>query len=117
MSEVDDIDESRLPLAFVISLGAMLCSILGAAAVLFRRRPSKQFLGFGMGFSGGVMIFLSIHELLASSRDSFQEKYGRYSLGMSLGMFVVGAIVTQVLDHIVDMLQKRSGVNAWYSLG
>jgi zinc transporter ZupT len=111
-ADASNVDSSRLPRAFLISMGATLCSVLGSSVILANRKPSRKFLAFGLSFSSGVMIFLSLYEMLGNSSAAFKSSVGKkYGLALSLAMFITGIVVTHGLSYIVHYLQRRSGVN------
>jgi ZIP family zinc transporter len=111
-ADASNVDTSRLPRAFLISMGATLCSVLGSSVILFNRKPSRKFLAFGLSFSSGVMIFLSLYEMLGNSSAAFKTSVGKkYGLALSLAMFITGIAVTHGLSHMVHYLQRKSGVN------
>jgi ZIP family zinc transporter len=111
-ADASNVDTSRLPRAFLISMGATLCSVLGSAVILANRKPSRKFLAFGLSFSSGVMIFLSLYEMLGNSSKAFKTAIGeKWGLMLSLFMFVAGIAVTHGLSIMVHYLQRKTGVN------
>lgn len=111
------VDSTRLPFAFLISLAATLCTILGAAVVLASRVPKPSFLAFGLAFSAGVMIFLSLFEMLGSSRTAFASTFScettgkKWGLALSLCFFIVGIAVTHGLNLLVHKLEDKAGLH------
>lgn len=57
------LSESAL-VGLLLSLGAGLCTGLGAAAALFLRRVDMRILTFALGTSAGVMVYVSFMELM-----------------------------------------------------
>lgn len=51
-------------IGLLLSLGAGLCTGLGAAAALFLRRVDMRILTFALGTSAGVMVYVSFMELM-----------------------------------------------------
>ena len=51
-------------LAFALTLFAGLATAIGSAIAFFARRTDYRFLGISMGFSAGVMIYVSFVESL-----------------------------------------------------
>ena len=63
--------QSNVLTAFGLTLLAGLCTGLGSIIILVLRRPGLRFLSFGLGFSAGVMIFLSLAELLPTAGEEY----------------------------------------------
>ena len=54
-------------LAFAVTLGAGLSTGIGSALAFFTKTTNKAFFAVSMGFSAGVMIYLSFVEILPKS--------------------------------------------------
>jgi ZIP family zinc transporter len=54
-------------LAFMLTLLAGLSTGIGSALAFFSKRTNKTLLSLSMGFSAGVMIYVSFVEILRSS--------------------------------------------------
>lgn len=115
------------PLAFVLVIAAGLSTALGAAAVFFQRLvalASKQVLAAGLGFSGGVMLYVSFAEIFVKSQGAFtdagNDAHHAYMLAtvcLFLGMLMLRLLALLVHkidgDHHqceVDLPQIRSNV-------
>lgn len=59
----------NVSIAFVFTLIAGLSTTIGASIAYFLKRPNFSFLSFLLGFSAGVMIYISFVELLRTSID------------------------------------------------
>lgn len=79
---------------FCLSLFAGLSTTIGAIAVFVMKKPSARFIGISMGFSAGVMIGVSIFEMLPDAL----EKLGILVGGIS---FLLGMVSVALLDFIV----------------
>jgi ZIP family zinc transporter len=55
--------------AFAVTIGAGLATGIGAALGLFAKRTNHLFLALALGFSAGVMIYVSFVEILPKARD------------------------------------------------
>ena len=56
--------------AFALTLFAGLSTGIGSAIALFARRTNTTFLTVALGFSTGVMLYVSFVELLAGAFDT-----------------------------------------------
>ncbi|MFO8018881.1 MAG: zinc transporter ZupT [Promethearchaeia archaeon] len=77
-------------IALLLSFLAGLSTAIGGLISLFIKKPSVRFLSFIMGFSAGVMIFISFAELLQEAIDVYGILIGAlfFLLGMGI-MFVI----------------------------
>ena len=88
--------------AFALTLFAGLATGLGALLSFLSSSTNTKFLSIGLGFSAGVMIYISFVEILAKSQDAFTHKYGSL-MGESLGLFAFfsGILVTFIIDQLI----------------
>jgi len=64
------------PIAFALVIAAGLSTAIGAAAVFFQKLvqlASKQVLAAGLGFSAGVMLYVSFVEIFVKAQGAFME--------------------------------------------
>ena len=61
-------------IAFAVCIVAGLSTTIGAGLVLFRfvQELNKSLLAASLGFSAGVMIYVSVIEIFVKSHESFQ---------------------------------------------
>lgn len=90
---------------FLISLIAGLATALGGLIGISIRKFSPKALGFGLGFSGGVMIVIAFISLLFKALE-----LGTY-LSVAIA-FVSGAIVMMLLDVLIphQYFFKETGI-------
>ncbi|MFC0819458.1 zinc transporter ZupT [Moraxella marmotae] len=87
-------------IAFLITLAAGLATVLGSALVFFQKSPSPRILAFGLAFSAGAMVFVSLTEIFSKSVESF-------SSGTDLGFawavvaFLTGLFAIVLLDRLI----------------
>lgn len=92
---------------FVFALGLTLCAgmatALGAAMAFFTKRDSSQLLSIGLGFSAGVMIYVSFGEILVKARQGLGEATHNIILSevITLLAFLGGFLVCYVIDRSV----------------
>lgn len=94
--------ENSLILAFMLTLGAGLSTGIGSAIGLFAKPHSTRILSVAMGFSAGVMLYISFAELFKLSNESlvsaFGEKIGRWTAVLS---FFGGILLIALIDKFV----------------
>jgi zinc transporter, ZIP family len=88
--------------AFLLTLFAGLSTGIGGLLAFHKRAASKKFLTFALGFSAGVMIYVSFVEILPKAIDSLAETYSdaqAYIFGTLA--FFIGIAFIAVIDWIV----------------
>jgi zinc transporter, ZIP family len=94
--------QDQVWIAFAVTFLAGLATVIGGVIVLFFKKPSYRFLAFGLAFSAGAMIYVSLTEILNKSIDSFSQAYDE-KMGFALGTFafLLGVILVLLLDRFV----------------
>ncbi|MBW2734727.1 MAG: zinc transporter ZupT, partial [Deltaproteobacteria bacterium] len=88
--------------AFLLTLFAGLSTGIGSLVVFFSKKPSFRILSFGLGFSGGVMIFISLVELLPQAERLLRSGLGESVGGwVALGSFFGGIGLSALIDKLV----------------
>lgn len=80
-------DARAVLFAFSLTLFAGLATGIGSLLSLLTSRTNTRFLSIALGFSAGVMVYISLDELLPSARE-----YGEHHLsifGLVAGMAVM----------------------------
>ncbi len=91
-------DVNSILLAFGVTLLAGLSTGIGSALAFFMRRTNPKVLALALGFSAGVMTYVSFVEILPKARESMQlglgEVPGAWAAAAAFfsGMFLMGII-------------------------
>ncbi|MGO1543926.1 MAG: zinc transporter ZupT [Gulosibacter sp.] len=97
-----EIDTSNVVFAFLLTLGAGLSTTIGAAIGVLGKGRSVKTLSVGLGFSAGVMIYVSLMELLPEGIASLVDEYGEVTGNWAgLAAFFGGILVIAVIDKLV----------------
>jgi ZIP family zinc transporter len=80
--------------ALVLTTIAGLSTGIGAAIAYFIRKPKLIYLSFFMGFSGGVMIYVSFVELLQNAAISIGQWW-------AITAFFIGMIMIGLIDFVI----------------
>jgi ZIP family zinc transporter len=89
-------------LAFALTLFAGLSTGVGSALALFARRSSTRFLSAALGFSAGVMIYVSFAELLQQARLALAVAHGeRGGAFWATVAFFGGIAAIALIDRLV----------------
>jgi ZIP family zinc transporter len=99
--------DSALLLAFAVTLGAGLATGIGSTIAFFAKTTNKGFFAVSMGFSAGVMIYLSFVEILPKSASYI----GQYVSELEASAIAAGAVIAgMILMALIDALVP-SGTN------
>ncbi len=89
-------------IAFVLTLIAGLSTGIGTLIAFLAKRTNKKFLSVSLGFSAGVMIYVSMIEIFASAQNTLiielGEKGGSWA---TVGGFFGGIIIAAVIDRFI----------------
>ena len=80
----------NVQLAFLITLMSGLATGIGALIAFWGKKENTLFLSVSLGFSAGIMIYLSFMEILPVSIEMSSKKLT--CLGFFIGAFVIGMI-------------------------
>lgn len=91
-----------MAVALLLTVIAGLATGLGGLAVFLTNRTNGSFLALSLGFSAGVMLYVSFVEILAEASDLLSAAWGpgRGTWGM-VGGFFAGIAVIAVIDRLV----------------
>lgn len=88
--------------AFLLTLFAGLSTGIGSALAFFTKRTNTKFLSLSLGFSAGVMIYISFVEMLGESFSTLGEIMGeRYGSIITVISFFVGILIALIIDRLV----------------
>jgi ZIP family zinc transporter len=92
----------ELIFAFSLTLFAGLSTGIGSALAFFAKRTSTRFLTGSLGFSAGVMIYVSMIEIFVKGRDAIESVAGpsKGYLYATLGFFG-GILFIAIIDKLV----------------
>lgn len=95
-------DSSRLLLAFGLTLFAGLATGIGGLIAFFAKRTNTTSLSYSLGFSAGVMIFISFTEILTEAGEMMQLNYDEATASwLTFIAFIAGIILTALIDRIL----------------
>ncbi|GAB6059842.1 zinc transporter ZupT [Desulfonatronum parangueonense] len=97
--------ENHLLLAFALTTFAGLSTGFGSFLAIFVRRENKMFLAAALGFSAGVMIYISFVEMLPEALELLEPVHGEHAAAWLMaaaffgGIFFIGIIDRLVPEH------------------
>ena len=105
---MSNIFENHVVIAFTVTLLAGLATVIGGALVLFFKQPNARLLSFGLAFSAGAMVYISLTEILNKSIDSFSQVFNeQHAFAYGTFSFLLGVIVVLLLDRFVPNPHER----------
>ncbi|WP_243270087.1 zinc transporter ZupT [Thermanaerosceptrum fracticalcis] len=94
-------------LAFGLTLFAGLSTGIGSLIALLAKKTNTAFLSVSLGFSGGVMVYISFVEILTKSREILTAQ-----LGIKMGpwcavlAFFAGMLLIAIIDSLVPEFEN-----------
>ena len=93
--------------ALGLTVLAGLSTAIGSALAFFTKGVSPRFLSVSLGFSAGVMIYVSMVEIFSKARESLSGFYGDYmGLLITTISFFAGIAVIAVIDKFVPSFEN-----------
>jgi len=109
--------EASVSTAFLLTALAGLSTGIGSALAVFTRKTSKVFLSFALGFSAGVMIYVSFAELLVEAvRLIGQARGATCGEWMGAGAFFGGFAAALIIDWMVPSYENPHEVRTIESM-
>ena len=103
---------SPFVIAFSLTLFAGLATAIGGGIVMLSKKFSPKFLAASLGFSAGVMIFISLAELYPEAKDSLVSTFGEGKGELyTLIAFFSGIAIIALIDNIVPSYENPHEMN------
>ncbi|MCX7880051.1 MAG: zinc transporter ZupT [Ignavibacteria bacterium] len=99
--------ETNVLIAFGLTFLAGLSTGIGSLIAFVSKEFSPKYLAGSLGFSAGVMIYVSMVELFAQSRASLISFHG-VTLGnwLAVGSFFLGVFLIGIIDKLVPTFEN-----------
>jgi ZIP family zinc transporter len=95
-------DRSLVLFAFGITLFAGMATGIGGLIAFFAKRTKTAFLAFSLGFSAGVMIFISFTEILTEAGEIMRMNYDAAPAAwLTFMSFIIGIGLSAALDKVL----------------
>lgn len=94
-------------IAFSLTLFAGLSTGIGSAIALLAKRTNTRFLSVALGFSAGVMIYVSFVEILSKARIELVEAYGiKQGNWVTVLAFFGGIFLIALIDKLIPSIEN-----------
>src|SRR5665648_221770 len=95
-------DQSHVLFAFGLTLFAGLSTGVGGLIAFFARRTNTTFLAFSLGFSAGVMLYISLTEILTQANIALAASYGiDKAAWFTFISFIGGIALSAIIDKLI----------------
>lgn len=92
----------HLLIAFALTLFAGLSTGIGSVIAFFTKRTNTKFLSIALGFSAGVMIYVSMIEIFVKAKDTLVGELGEVGGSwVTVAAFFAGIALIAVIDRFI----------------
>jgi len=102
-----ELSSQNITIAFILTMLAGLSTGIGSAISFFAKKTNTKILSFSLGFSAGVMIYVSFIELFIKAKDTLIGELG--SIGgnsAAVTSFFFGIIFIGIIDRLVPSFEN-----------
>ena len=100
-------ETSTILFAFGLTLFAGLSTGIGSAIAFFAKKTNTGFLSVALGFSAGVMIYVSFVEILVKARTELTAELGNVSGSwLTVGSFFGGILLIALIDKLIPSVEN-----------
>lgn len=97
-----DFTSDEILFAFLLTLFAGLSTGIGSALAFFTKRTNVKFLSVALGFSAGVMIYVSLVEIFFKARESLMQELGeKMGSWYTVIAFFGGIALIAIIDKFI----------------
>lgn len=100
-------DIHQILIAFGLTLFAGLCTGIGSAIAFFAKRTNTKFLSIALGFSAGVMVYLSFVEIFPKAQEMLGAELGvQRGYLLTILAFFSGMLLITIIDKLVPAFEN-----------
>ncbi|HEH3630275.1 TPA: zinc transporter ZupT [Campylobacter jejuni] len=89
-------------IAMLLTLFAGFSTAIGSIIAFFSRKDNLRVLSLGLGFSAGVMIYISFMEILPTALKDFKNHYdSHWAELLGLACFFGGILISLLIDKLI----------------
>lgn len=99
--------EDNIIVAFGLTVFAGLATGIGSVMSFFSKKFNPKFLAGALGFSAGVMIYVSLVEIFVKAKDALVSIYGeKRGYWFTVLSFFVGIAVIAIIDKLIPSFEN-----------
>lgn len=111
-------DLNTILFAFGLTLFAGLSTGIGSAIAFFAKRTNTKFLSISLGFSAGVMIYVSFVEIMVKARDSLVTELGTQGgYWTTAAAFFGGILLIALIDKLIPSYENPHEIRMVEDMG
>jgi ZIP family zinc transporter len=100
-------DTNTILFAFALTLFAGLSTGIGSAIAFFAKRTNTRFLSISLGFSAGVMIYVSFVEIIVKARIELIAELGEVGgHWTTVAAFFGGVLFIAIIDKLIPSVEN-----------
>ncbi len=100
-------EQTNVLFAFIATLAAGLSTGVGSTIAFFARKTNTRFLAFALGFSAGVMLYVSFVEIIAKSKTALIGALGNAGGNWTtVAGFFGGIVLIGLIDRLVPSIEN-----------
>ena len=104
-------------LAFALTLFAGLSTGIGSAIAFLTKKTNKKFLSLSLGFSAGVMIYVSFVEIFPTAQEALRENYSEKIADVIVAIsFFSGMGLIAIIDKLIPSYENPHEVKSVESM-
>lgn len=104
--------ENNILFAFGLTLFAGLSTGIGSAMAFMSKKFNPKFLALSLGFSAGVMIYVSMIEIFVKAKDAMVGVYGdKMGYTYTTLSFFAGIAIIALIDKMVPSVENPHEMN------
>ncbi|MFO7862639.1 MAG: zinc transporter ZupT [Salinivirgaceae bacterium] len=104
---MDNITVENIILAFGLTLFAGLSTGIGSAIAFFAKRTNEKLLAVSLGFSAGVMIYVSLVEIFQKAKTDLSSVYGEFNgTAYTIAAFFAGILLIALIDKLIPSYEN-----------
>ncbi len=102
-----DFSWNEILFAFGLTMFAGLSTGIGSLLAFFTKRTNTRFLSLALGFSAGVMIYVSFIEIFPKARAGLEIAYGdTMGFWLTTIAFFVGVFLIAIIDKLIPSFEN-----------
>jgi len=93
--------QNNFAIAFSLTMLAGLTTAIGGIIAFITKKDNLKALSLGLGFSAGVMIFISLVDIIPGAENLLKVNFPDSYRWMVLGGFLVGLLLSVAIDYFL----------------
>ena len=100
-------ETSKIIFALLLTTFAGLSTGIGSAIAFVAKRTNTKLLTFSLGFSAGVMIYISFVEIFPEAKESFTNHFGDFKGNLyTIISFFGGMLLIALIDKLIPTFEN-----------